>query len=101
MAIIRRFRSLRPNQDAAGKVASLPYDVYSREEAREAVKGHPLSFLNIDRPETQFGPDFDMYSDAAYEKAKELLRKESLSGRNAPPSMCTSRRRKAGVWRRN
>ena len=80
MAIIRRFRSLRPNQDAAGEVASLPYDVYSREEAREAVKGHPLSFLNIDRPETQFGPDFDMYSDAAYEKAKELLRQETEEG---------------------
>ena len=80
MARIRRFKSLRPKKDAAGEVASLPYDVYSREEAREAVKGHPLSFLNIDRPETQFGPDFDMYSDAAYEKARELLEKETKEG---------------------
>ncbi|MBQ7535718.1 MAG: DUF1015 domain-containing protein [Stomatobaculum sp.] len=80
MAIVKTFHGLRPRKDAAAEVASLPYDVFSREEAREAVKGHPLSFLNIDRPETQFGPDFDMYSDAAYEKAKELLAKETEEG---------------------
>ena len=80
MVKVKAFRGLRPRPEIAGEVASLPYDVFTREEAREAVKGHPLSFLNIDRPETQFGPDFDMYSDAAYEKAKELLEKETEDG---------------------
>ena len=54
----------------------MPYDVYNREEAAEKVKGHPLSFLNIDRPETQFDPSMDMYADCVYEKAKEMLDRE-------------------------
>ena len=54
MAEIRPFRALRPTKETAAKVAALPYDVYSREEAREKVAGDRLSFLRIDRPETQF-----------------------------------------------
>ena len=69
--LIKPFRAVRPQAELIPEVAALPYDVYSREEAAKVVEGKPLSFLNIDRPETQFGPDFDMYSDAAYEKAKE------------------------------
>lgn len=74
MATVKPFRCIRPAVEMAKDVAALPYDVYSREEAKEAVKGKPYSFLNIDRPETQFGPDFDMYSDEAYEKAASMLR---------------------------
>ena len=73
MATIKPFKSVRPKKGLEDKIAALPYDVYNRAEAKEAVKGNPLSFLNIDRPETQFDDDFDMYSDAAYEKASELL----------------------------
>ena len=40
-------------------MAALPYDVYNREEAALAVKENPLSFLNIDRAETQFGPEVE------------------------------------------
>lgn len=58
----------------------MPYDVYSREEAAEKVKGHLLSFLNIDRPETQFDPSMDMYADCVYEKAKEMLDREIAEG---------------------
>lgn len=61
-----------PSSALAAQVAALPYDVYNREEAAEKVKGHPLSFLNIDRPETQFDPSMDMYADCVYEKAKEM-----------------------------
>ena len=50
MAVVRPFRAVRPADKYAAEVAALPYDVYSREEAAEAVKGRPLSFLNIDRP---------------------------------------------------
>ncbi|MBQ8932766.1 MAG: DUF1015 family protein, partial [Lachnospiraceae bacterium] len=46
MADIRPFRAVRPEKSIVGDVAALPYDVYSREEAAEAVKGRPLSFLN-------------------------------------------------------
>ena len=49
MAVIRPFFSIRPSEEKADKIAALPYDVYSREEAKAAVANHPLSFLNIDR----------------------------------------------------
>lgn len=73
MANIRPFKALRPKEGLEDKIAALPYDVYNRKEAKEVVKGNPLSFLNIDRPETQFDDDFDMYSDESYAKASELL----------------------------
>lgn len=73
LAQIKPFRCLRPNPIAAASVASLPYDVYSREEAKRAVCGNPNSFLNIDRPETQFDNSVDMYSEIVYQKARELL----------------------------
>lgn len=74
MTKIRAFAAIRPNKEMAAEVAALPYDVYSREEAREAVKGHPFSFLNIDRPETQFPEEQDMYAPEVYEKADEMLK---------------------------
>ena len=80
MAIVKPFKAIRPNTEAVCDVAALPYDVYSRQEAREAVKGHPLSFLNIDRPETQFPEDFDMYSEEVYKKASEMLSEEINNG---------------------
>ncbi len=73
MTVIKPFAALRPQQRVVHLVAALPYDVYSREEARHEVEGKPLSFLNIDRPETQFAPEIDLYADCVYEKAAELL----------------------------
>jgi len=57
MAVVKPFMCIRPAADKAARVAALPYDVYNRKEACQAVKGNPLSFLNIDRAETQFGDD--------------------------------------------
>lgn len=74
MAIIKPFKAWRPAGHLASKTAALPYDVYNREEARAAAQKEPLSFLNIDRPETQFAPDKDMYADDVYEKASEMLK---------------------------
>ncbi|MGN0157585.1 MAG: DUF1015 domain-containing protein [Brotaphodocola sp.] len=73
MADIRPFRSIRPNKEVAPQVAALPYDVYDRKEAIEAVAGKPLSFLNIDRAETQFPESTGCYEDKVYKKAKEML----------------------------
>lgn len=38
------------------------------------MQGKPLSFLNIDRPETLFSPDQNMYADEVYEAAGKRLR---------------------------
>ena len=73
MAIIVPFQCIHPAPEYAAQVAALPYDVYNRKEAEKETANHPLSFLNIDRPETQFLLDADMYAPQVYEKANELL----------------------------
>lgn len=73
MANIRPFRAIRPKKGLEDKIAALPYDVYNRKEALEETQKSPLSFLRIDRAETQFPETTDMYADCVYEKAKELL----------------------------
>lgn len=73
MAKVTPFRCVRPEGTKVSKIAALPYDVYSSKEAREVVKDNPLSFLNIDRAETQFDESVDIYDDKVYEKAHELL----------------------------
>ena len=71
--IVKPFAAVRPTASVADQVAALPYDVYDRAEAVAAVDGEPLSFLNIDRPETQFSADVDMYAPGVYAKARELF----------------------------
>ena len=73
MAAVKPFFCIRPNEQVVSKVAALPYDVYNREEARKVVADNPLSFLNIDRAETQFGDEVDTYDERVYQKARELL----------------------------
>ena len=80
MATILPFYSVRPNKEVAHRVAALPYDVYDRKEAKEAAGKDRLSFLNIDRPETQFPDDQDMYADEVYAKAKEMLEAQIADG---------------------
>lgn len=73
MANINPFRALRPRADMVARIAALPYDVYNREEARAAAAGEDSLFLRIDRPETQFPAEYDMYAPEVYEKARDLL----------------------------
>ena len=80
MAEFIPFRAWRPDEALASRVAALPYDVYNREEAYKEPHKDALSFLNIDRPETQFPADCDMYADEVYEKAAAMLQEEMQSG---------------------
>ncbi|XCP84202.1 DUF1015 domain-containing protein [Roseburia hominis] len=80
MATIVPFCGLRPNAFLASKIASLPYDVYSRAEAKKIVENNPYSFLKIDRAETQFDYDINMYSDRVYQKASETLQQMKATG---------------------
>lgn len=80
MALIRAFRAIRPEAELASRVAALPYDVFNRAEARAEAKKEPLSFLNIDRPETQFPEGADMYSEEVYQKAGSMLQEQISSG---------------------
>ena len=72
MAKVKSFKCVKPKKDMVNQVASLPYDVYDRKEAKDAVSENPYAFLNIDRPETAFDEGFDMYSEKAYKRAYDL-----------------------------
>ena len=74
MAIVRPFQAVRPDGRYVSQIAALPYDVYNREEARKVVENNPLSFLAIDRAETGFPKDYNIYGDWVYEKAGQLLK---------------------------
>ena len=73
MAIVKPFQAIRPDRRYAKEIASLPYDVYNRDEARVVVEENPLSFLAIDRAETAFPKETDIYGPWVYEKAGQLL----------------------------
>jgi len=80
MAIIRPFAAYRPAQGKEQIVASLPYDVYSREEARVYVSQHPDSFLSVDRAETGLPAGTDIYAPEVYRKAHERLEEMKANG---------------------
>ena len=73
MPKVTPFRSIRPIPELAARIAALPYDVYNREEALAEITKEPLSFLKIDRAETQFPADVDTYDPKVYTKARETL----------------------------
>ncbi len=73
MAVIRTFKALRPEPKNAHLVASVPYDVVNREEAKSLAKDNKLSFLRVTRAEIDLPDEIDPYSKSVYEKAKENI----------------------------
>lgn len=71
---------LRPDPARAAGFVCPPYDVFDRAQARAWVAAHPESFLPIDRPETCFPPEYDMYAPEVYEKAAALLQERVDDG---------------------
>lgn len=80
MAKMKPFRAVRPKKEFAARVAALPYDVYSRQEAKKEVEEEPYSFLKIDRAETQFPDEVDTYDDRVYEKARNIYQEMKKDG---------------------
>ena len=85
MAIIRPFKAVRPGKGMESRIAALPYDVYSRKEAKVVVDANPESFLAIDRAETQFDDNVDTYAPEVYEKASQMLKERIADGRFIQP----------------
>lgn len=79
MAQVRPFRALRPVPEKAAQVAAPPYDVVTREEARNLAEGNLLSFLRVSRSEITLADGVDPYSTDVYEAARsnfaELIRR--------------------------
>ena len=74
MAVIRPFRALRPALEVVSRVASVPYDVVSRDEARALAQDEPLSFLHVSRAEIDLPAGTDPYADEVYAKATDTFR---------------------------
>jgi uncharacterized protein (DUF1015 family) len=75
MAVFKPFKAYRPKPDKADQIAAPPYDVINSKEAREYVKGKPLSFLHVGKPEVDLPEDMDLYNKAVYEKGRDNLQK--------------------------
>ncbi|RKX31645.1 MAG: DUF1015 domain-containing protein, partial [Verrucomicrobia bacterium] len=87
---IRAFQPLRPSPQLAFQIASLPYDVVSREEAGSLAAGNPLSMLHVVRAEIDLPAETDPYSDSVYARAKENLDRMTAEGamvRETEPSL--------------
>ncbi|MEM1167100.1 MAG: DUF1015 domain-containing protein [Planctomycetota bacterium] len=67
---INAFRGWRPASGTAETVASVPYDVVNRAEARALADGQPNSFLHVIRPDIDLPDETDPYADVVYETAK-------------------------------
>ncbi len=80
MAVIRPFNAVRPEKSVVSKVASVPYDVVNREEAKKEAEGNTLNFLRVTRSEIELPDEVNPYSPEVYQKAKEnylRLKKEA------------------------
>lgn len=75
MAVVLPFKGLVPPADKAAKVAAVPYDVVSTEEAAKLAEGNPLSFLRVSRPEIELDKSIDVHDDKVYAKAGENFRR--------------------------
>ena len=71
MAIVKPFKALRPPKDIAETVASLPYDVMNKSEARAMAKGNKYSLLHITRAEIDLPDDIDVHNEEVYRKSHE------------------------------
>ena len=87
MATLHPFRALRPNADNASRIAAVPYDVVSTEEARALAEGNPQSFLRVSRAELELPAGSDPYAEAVYQRAADnfaALRKSALIVEDEP-----------------
>ena len=68
MAALVPFPALRPSPAVASRVAAVPYDVVTSDEAR-ALATDPLSFLHVSRAEIDLPPGTNLYTDEVYARA--------------------------------
>jgi uncharacterized protein (DUF1015 family) len=69
MAVLVPFAALRPIPSSAARVAAVPYDVVTTDEARALASAEPLSFLHVSRAEVDLPPGTAPYADEVYAKA--------------------------------
>ncbi|MDR2036641.1 MAG: DUF1015 family protein [Bacteroidales bacterium] len=80
MAILKAFKGIRPEKDKAAKIASRPYDVLNRAEAKKEAEGNPLSFLHVIKPEIDLPETMDEHDPEVYRKGSENFQKMITEG---------------------
>ncbi len=75
MAIVRPFKGIRPKKELVEKVASLPYDVMNREEAKKMAEGNEYSYLHVVRSEIDVDDSTSQYDEIVYKTARNNLDK--------------------------
>jgi uncharacterized protein (DUF1015 family) len=89
MVHIYPFAGLRPGPGRAQRIAAVPYDVVSADEARACIDENPESFLRVSRSDAEL-PNLPPYDEAVYRKARETLSEmigKGLLARDIRPSM--------------
>ena len=67
------FDALRPAAELSARVAAVPYDVVSREEAAQLAQGNPHSFLHVGRSDIDLPDDVDPHDPRIYQQARDAL----------------------------
>ena len=89
MVRIFPFAAVRPGRDAAPRVAAVPYDVVTADEARAVIRNNPMSFLRVSRPDAEL-PDIPPTDPRVYSHARErfsALQESGVFARDADPGM--------------
>ena len=87
MATLIPFRAVHPRSADAARVAAVPYDVVSTDEARALAGGNPLSFLRVSRAELELDEGTNPYDEAVYRRAAhnfDALRATTLVADDEP-----------------
>ncbi|TAL31379.1 MAG: DUF1015 domain-containing protein [Spirochaetes bacterium] len=80
MARIKAFRGLRPEPGRVSRVAELPYDVVSSDEARAIAQDRPESFFHVSKPEIDLPAHVSMYDDSVYAAGRKNLERFIADG---------------------
>jgi uncharacterized protein (DUF1015 family) len=79
MVNINAMSAYRLDPKDSQRVAALPYDVFTRQEAADEIAAHPDSFLRIDRTAALL-PEMAEYDARVYEAAARMLKESIESG---------------------
>ncbi|MBF0159377.1 MAG: DUF1015 domain-containing protein [Magnetococcales bacterium] len=103
--LIAPFPGWRPRPEQVAQVASPPYDVLSRDEARLLATGNPCSFLHVSKAEIDLADGVASDDPAVYQQARQRWRQwceQGLFVQDAVPCLyiyrlMTQQRQQIGV----
>src|SRR5512133_576994 len=80
MAVLKTFRGIRPDREKAAQVASRPYDVLNKEEARLEAAGNQFSFLHVIKPEMDLPDTVHEYDPSVYKHGSDTFKRMQKEG---------------------